>query len=171
MLADGPDDGASDGTVTPKLEKGKGKAAEHTSPQAMSPVEKPELGLTIPTAPAVTVTTHIVLGGVTFGASEVSALLFKAQSEMAVRNVKVTLFGEYDHCFSGEEFVVWLKMSVEGFKGSLDLAEEAARTLTEEYQALRRIGELGNKFDNLPSVFYQFRPKVGSDILQRLRMC
>ncbi|KAG8861445.1 hypothetical protein FRB96_002894 [Tulasnella sp. 330] len=160
MLADGPDDGASDGTVTPKLDKGKSKGAEHMSPQAMSPIGAPELGITIPAAPSVTVTTHIVLGGVTFGASEVSALLFKAQSEMAVRNVRVTLFGEYEHCFSGEEFVVWLKMNVEGFKGSLDLAEEAARTLTDDYQALRRIGELGNKFDNSPNVFYQFRPKA-----------
>ncbi|KAG9037564.1 hypothetical protein FRB95_005146 [Tulasnella sp. JGI-2019a] len=163
MLGDSTDDGTSDGTATPKLDKGKGKAADHASPEVMSPVvdQGPKnLAITIPSAPSVMVTTHIVLGGVTLAASEVSALLFKAQSEMTVRNVKVTLFGEYDHCFSGEEFVVWLKMSVDGFKGSLDLAEEAARTLTEEYQALRRIGELGNKFDNSPSVFYQFRPKA-----------
>ncbi|KAG8899596.1 hypothetical protein FRB99_006560 [Tulasnella sp. 403] len=155
------EDGQSDGTITPKLDKGKGKEVTD-SPNAMSPVDAPKqqevLSVKIP--PPVTVTTHIVLGGVSLPASDISALLFRAQNEMAVRTVKFTLLGEYEHCFSGEEFVDWLKVNVEGLHGNLDLATEAAKTLTEEYNALRRVGELGNKFDNSPSAYYQFRPKA-----------
>jgi hypothetical protein len=140
-------DSKSDGTITPKLDKGKER--EHASP------EKIQTDL-----PALSVTTHLVLGGASVSAVDRSALLFRAQQEIGLRTFKVPVLGEYEHCFTGEEFVVWLKDNLDGLKGSLDNAEEAARALTEEYNAVRKIGEIGNKFEALPNTFYQFRPKV-----------
>ena len=145
-------DGKSDGTITPKLDKGKER--EHASP------EKIQTDL-----PALSVTTHLVLGGASVSAVDMSALLFRAQQEIGLRSVKVPVLGEYEHCFTGEEFVVWLKDNLDGLRGSLDNAVEAAKALTEEYNAVRKIGELGNKFEDSPNAFYQFRPKVKRPVL------
>ncbi|KAG8916646.1 hypothetical protein FRC01_002944, partial [Tulasnella sp. 417] len=151
----------SDGTATPTatLDKGKGKEIVSDSPTALSPAQKnanlPELSVTIPKP-----STDIKFGEASLPASEVSALLFRAQQEIGVRTVKFTLLGEYEHCFTGEEFVVWLKTNVKELQGILDFAEAAAVALTQEHGVLRRIGELGNKFENSPKAFYQFRPKA-----------
>ncbi|KAG8979804.1 hypothetical protein FRB90_007907, partial [Tulasnella sp. 427] len=158
------DDGKSDGTATPTatVDKGKGKEIVSDSPTALSPAQQktglPELNVKIPENPKPS--TDIKFGEATLPATDVSTLLFRAQQEIAVRTVKYTLLGEYDHCFTGEEFVVWLKENIKELQGILDFAEEAAVALTEEYGALRRIGELGNKFENSPKAFYQFRPKA-----------
>ena len=56
--------------------------------------------------------------------------------------------------------MAWLLANVEGFGGSLDRAEDAARDLTERDDLLRRIGEFGNQFVHSDDAFYQFRPKV-----------
>lgn len=156
------DDGKSDGTATPTatLDKGKGKEIVSDSPTALSPAQAktnlPELSVSIPEKPS----TDIKFGEATLPAEDVSALLFRAQQEIGVRSVRFTLLGEYEHCFTGEEFVVWLKTNVKELQGILDFAEAAAVALTEEYGVLRRIGELGNKFENSPTAFYQFRPKA-----------
>jgi hypothetical protein len=47
-----------------------------------------------------------------------------------------------------------------GLGGSLDKAEEMARDLTEREGLLRRLGELGNSFEDSEEAFYQFRPKA-----------
>lgn len=161
---EGAEDGKSDGTATPTatVDKGKGKEIVSDSPQTLSPAQQnaglPALSVSIPDNPKPS--TDIKFGEASLPATDVSALLFRAQQEIGVRTVKFTLLGEYEHCFTGEEFVVWLKMNVKELQGILDFAEEAAVALTEEYGALRRIGELGNKFENSPNAFYQFRPKV-----------
>ena len=72
------------------------------------------------------------------------------------------MLGEYQECFSGEEFASWLNDNVKAFQGNLDHAEVAARVLTEKYNLLRRIGELGNDFENADDAFYQFRPRAFS---------
>lgn len=92
--------------------------------------------------------------------SAVSALLKRAAAELELRPLRVPLLGEYQDCFNGEDFVAWLNVSVPSFGGNLDTAEEAARELTEKYNLLRRIGELGNSFEHSDDAFYQFRPKV-----------
>lgn len=74
--------------------------------------------------------------------------------------MRFPLLGEYPDCFTGEEFVAWLNENVQGFGGSLDRAEDAAKELTERDNLLRRIGEFGNQFEHSDEAFYQFRPKV-----------
>jgi Domain found in Dishevelled, Egl-10, and Pleckstrin (DEP) len=101
-----------------------------------------------------------MLAGLSLSPSAVSQLLTRAASELPLRPVRFPLLGEYQGCFTGEEFVVWLQQNVEGFGGSLDRAEEAARDLAEREGLLRRLGEFGNQFEHSDDAFYQFRPKV-----------
>src|SRR5262249_7018273 len=102
----------------------------------------------------------MVVGGLALATSTVSALLSRAASEMPLRPIRVPVVGEYPDCFSGEEFVAWLRDNVEGFGGSIDRAEGAAKELTWRDYLLRRIGEFGNEFVLADDAFYQFRPKV-----------
>ena len=100
------------------------------------------------------------VAGVQMTPGEVSALMKQAKAELPLRAIRVPLLGEYQECFSGEEFASWLNEHVKAFGGDLDHAEVAARVLTEKYNLLRRIGELGNDFENADDAFYQFRPKA-----------
>ena len=102
----------------------------------------------------------MVLAGVPFSQAAVSQLLTRAAAELNLRSVRFPLLGEYNDAFTGEDFVAWLNRNVEGFEGSLDRAEEAARELTEREGLLRRLGELGNQFEDSDDAWYQFRPKV-----------
>jgi len=77
-----------------------------------------------------------------------------------LRPIRIPILGEYNNCFTGEEFVHWLNKDVQGFGGELDRAEQAARELTEREGLLRRIGDLGNAFEPADDAFYQFRPKA-----------
>jgi hypothetical protein len=152
-------------TSTPKIDKGKGKAVdEHeppmvASPPPMSPLLPPSQLIIEPSTPDES-PAPILLAGLSMQPSAVSALLTRAKAELPLRVVRVPLLGEYQDCFHGEEFVAWLNQNVQGFGGSLDKAEEAARDLTERDNLLRRIGELGNGFEHSDNAFYQFRPKV-----------
>jgi hypothetical protein len=103
----------------------------------------------------------MTFAGLAIMPSEVSQLLTRAAREMPLRPLRVPLMGEYSDCFTGEEFVAWLRDNVEGLGGSLDRAEEAARDMTERDNLLRRIGEFGNQFELSDDAFYQFRSKVG----------
>ena len=91
---------------------------------------------------------------------ELSSLLTRAKNDMNLRPVRFPLLGEYQDSFTGEEFASWLNNNVKGFDGNLDRAEDAAKDLTEKLNLLRRLGELGNAFENADDAFYQFRPKV-----------
>ena len=141
-----------------KLDKGKGKALDTTLPRAVSPLpmlppsESPVSPIASP---------PMTLAGLAIPPSAVSQLLTRAAREMPLRPVRVPVMGEYPDCFTGEEFVSWLRENVEGLGGSLDRAEDAARDMTERDNLLRRIGEFGNQFALSDDAFYQFRPKVG----------
>lgn len=152
--------------ASPKVDKGKGKASEDApavlmSPPPMSPALPPpkvEIRGSSPVPPLPP--PPILLAGLALPPAAVSDLLKRAAAEMPLRPVKFPIIGEYKDCFNGEEFVVWLVENVQGFGGSLDRAEEAARDLTERDGALRRVGEFGNAFENNEESYYQFRPKV-----------
>ncbi|KAH7097565.1 hypothetical protein BKA62DRAFT_591337, partial [Auriculariales sp. MPI-PUGE-AT-0066] len=155
-------------TPTQILDKGKGKAVdEHpASPLPMSP---PPMSPALPPARITSPTTAnlipppplpILLAEVSFQPAAVSALLLQAQQRLPLRAVRFPIIGEYQNVFSGEEFTTWLVENVPEFKGNLDVAEEAARELTERESALRRIGEFGNKFENSPEAYFQFRAKA-----------
>ena len=153
---------AQDSTTdtSPKLDKGKGKELDTTTlPRAVSPLpmlppsESPVQPMASP---------PMTLAGLALPPSAVSELLTRAAREMPLRPVRVPVMGEYPDCFTGEEFVSWLRENVEGLGGSLDRAEDAAREMTERDNLLRRIGEFGNQFALSDDAFYQFRPKVGS---------
>ncbi|KAF8661265.1 hypothetical protein AX16_001368 [Volvariella volvacea WC 439] len=141
----------------PKVDKGKGKATEEelASPLPMSPVPPK---IEIPEEPAPP--PPILLAGLAFSPAALSSLLSKAASEMPLRSVRFPIIGEYQDCFTGDEFVLWLKDNVQGFGGDLDRAEDAARELTERDNLLRRVGEFGNQFEDLDDAWYQFRPKA-----------
>jgi hypothetical protein len=145
----------------PKQDKGKGKAVE--SPVQMSP---PPLSPPLParkhsTDPLPPRLPHpILLAGIAFSPAALSALLKRAQQELPLRAVRLPIIGEYKDCFTGVEFVEWLQKSVEAFGDSEELAEEAAKDLTEDEGLLRRIGDLGNAFEPTEYAFYQIRPKV-----------
>ncbi|KAL0569314.1 Rho-GTPase-activating protein 8, partial [Marasmius crinis-equi] len=147
---------------SPKVDKGKGKAVDEpgpafiSSPTPMSPLLPPKVDIPAPPAPA----GELVLSGVPMPLSAVSHLLIRAANELNLRPVRFPLLGEYQDCFSGEEFVMWLKDNVPAFEGSLDRAEDAARILTEEQSLLRRLGEFGNAFEGADDAFYQFRSKA-----------
>ncbi|KAF8584019.1 hypothetical protein K439DRAFT_1653298 [Ramaria rubella] len=155
-------------------DKGKGKEVASSSPMAMSPPtmnpQLPELQHFTPT-PNVSIPrvespmpplppSPIILAGLPLSPQAVSQLLSRAVSELPLRKVRFPILGEYTDCFSGEEFVVWLKENVHDFGDSLDRAEDAARELTERDGALRRIGELGNRFENDKEAYFQFRQKA-----------
>ncbi|KAK1232125.1 Rho-GTPase-activating protein 8 [Marasmius sp. AFHP31] len=149
-------------TESPKVDKGKRKAVEDaappilSSPTPMSPLLPPKVDIPPPPSSA----GEMVLAGVPMPFSAVSQLLIRAANEINLRPVRFPLLGEYQDCFSGEEFVMWLKENVPAFEGSLDRAEDAAQTLTEHANLLRRVGEFGNAFEGADDAFYQFRPKA-----------
>ncbi|KAJ3908094.1 hypothetical protein F5879DRAFT_794340 [Lentinula edodes] len=149
---------------TPKVDKGKGKAVifeaspmQLNSPLPMSPPLPPRVDASpVPPMPA----EPVLLAGLSLPPAAISQLLTRAASELNLRPVRFPLLGEYKDCFTGEEFVAWLKDNVQGLGGSLDRAEQAAKDLTERDGLLRRIGELGNDFEHSEEAFYQFRPKA-----------
>ncbi|THH01772.1 hypothetical protein EW145_g6857, partial [Phellinidium pouzarii] len=151
---------------TPKVDKGKGKAVDEPprvllSPPPMSPTLPPprvDIRTTSPAPPHPA--PPILLAGLALPPAAVSDLLKRAASELRLRPVKFPIIGEYKDCFHGEEFVVWLVENVQGFGGSLDRAEDAAKDLTERDGLLRRVGEFGNAFESSDEAFYQFRPKA-----------
>lgn len=160
---------------TPRVDKGKGRAVDVGSagstpsriaspppldmPPAATKVTPPKLETDpVPTPPP----PPMDIAGVPMTPTEVSALLKKAKAELPLRPVRFPLLGEYQECFSGEEFAAWLKDNVKAFEGNLDHAEVAGRVLTEKYNLLRRLGELGNGFENADDAFYQFRPRAFS---------
>lgn len=156
---------AEDVETTPKLDKGKGKAVEISSPIALTPPTSPP---PVPptkaaAAPPPRALTPMLLAGISLSPAAVSALLRRAKDGLPLRPVRLPILGEYPDCFTGEEFVAWLKDNFEAFGGNLDLAEEAARELTEDENLLRRIGDLGNYFEPTSEAFYQFRTKVSND--------
>ena len=160
------DENAEEEKPLPKVDKGKGKevldAPVIHSPPPMSPLLPPsklERGESpMPAFPA----PPILLAGLSLPRAAISQLLAKAASDLDLRPVRVPLLGEYQDCFTGEEFVAWLNENVHGLGGSLDRAEEAARDLIEREGLLRRIGEFGNQFEHSDDAYYQFRPKVSS---------
>ncbi|GBE86582.1 predicted protein [Sparassis crispa] len=148
---------------TPRVDKGKGRAIEGAvsppsiaSPPPLSPPLPKLVTDPVPPAPA----PPMILAGISVPPADVSALLKRAKEELPLRAVRFPLLGEYQECFSGEEFATWLKENVESFGGDLDRAAFAARELTEKYKLLRRLGELGNDFENAPDAIYQFRSKA-----------
>ena len=150
-----------DGDKTPQMDKGKGRAIE--SPVQMSPTPLPPTSSArkasmdpLPPRPP----TPILLAGIAFSPAALSALLKRAQQELPLRAVRLPIIGEYKDCFTGEEFVNWLQKGVEAFGDSYELAEEAAKDLTEDEGLLRRIGGLGNAFEPTEDAIYQIRPKV-----------
>lgn len=149
--------------VSLKIDKGKARA---TDADSIPPVELPPpaalaklLTNPVPAAPAPT----IMLAGVPMQPVEVSALLTRAKAELPMRVQRFPLLGQYQDVFTGEEFTNWLIDNVKMFNGDVDRSVAAARVLTEKLNLLRRLGELGNDFDNAEDAYYQFRPKVGSE--------
>jgi hypothetical protein len=147
--------------LSPKLDKGKAKAVEEeglvASPPSLSPPLPPTKVMVDVKPPS---PIPIILSEISFPPAELSALLRRAAAELPLRPIRVPLLGEYPDCFSGDEFVNWLKDNVKGFEGNLDRAEDAAKELTEGEGLLRRIGEFGNNFEHSEEAYYQFRPKV-----------
>ncbi|KAH7929102.1 hypothetical protein BV22DRAFT_1057685 [Leucogyrophana mollusca] len=154
-----------EGKESPKVDKGKGRAVEPSSPvfAASPPPMSPPLPpakLDIASATSPVPEAPILLAGLSLPPSAISGLLTRAAAELPLRPVRFPLLGEYQDCFTGEEFVTWLNTNVAGFGGSLDTAEDAARDLTEREGLLRRIGEFGNQFEHSDESYYQFRPKA-----------
>ncbi|KIK60405.1 hypothetical protein GYMLUDRAFT_73852 [Collybiopsis luxurians FD-317 M1] len=164
LLSEEPEDTEKE---EPRVDKGKGKAVgleaaspmQLNSPLPMSPPLPPKVE--IPGSPVPPPAAEpMLLAGLSLPPAAVSRLLTKAAGELNMRSVRFPLLGEYKDCFTGEEFVAWLKDNVQGLGGSLDRAEQAAKDLTERDGLLRRIGELGNDFEHSDEAFYQFRPKA-----------
>ncbi|KXN86633.1 Rho-GTPase-activating protein 8 [Leucoagaricus sp. SymC.cos] len=158
---------ADDEKALPKVDKGKGKERatdfipQTASPPPMSPFAPPNRESDQTTSPtSIKPPQPILLAGLSLSPTAVSQILTRAAAELPLRPVRFPLLGEYQDAFTGEEFVTWLKDNVEGFGGSLDRAEEAAKDLTEEENVLRRLGELGNQFESSDDAFYQFRPRA-----------
>jgi len=101
----------------------------------------------------------MLLAGLSLPPAAISDLLSRASTELRLQSISFPIVGEYQ-CFTGEDFVAWLNVNVQGFGGSFERAEEAARELTERDGLLRRIGDIGNAFEPLDDAFYQFRPKA-----------
>ncbi|EJD48326.1 hypothetical protein AURDEDRAFT_61186 [Auricularia subglabra TFB-10046 SS5] len=161
------DDGEEEEAPRPSVDKGKGKAIEPQSPLPMSPPPMspplPPAKFSSSPAPANVIPPPplpMLLAGVSMQPADVSKMLLQAQTHLPLRSVRFPFLGEYQELFTGEEFATWLVENVPAFGGNLDLAEEAARELTERDNVLRRIGEFGNKFENSDDAFYQFRPKA-----------
>jgi hypothetical protein len=102
----------------------------------------------------------ILLAGLALSPAAISSLLLQASKELKTTTVKLPFIGDYKDCFTGADFVDFLRAKVPGFGDSVERAEEAARDLTEREGLLRRIGELGNAFEDSQAALYQFRPKV-----------
>ncbi|KAI6023560.1 hypothetical protein BKA83DRAFT_4261276 [Pisolithus microcarpus] len=143
-----------------KVDKGKGRATELSSPPPMSPPLPPAKLDTSPQSQPPAGPVPILMAGVPFSASAISTLLARAAAQMPLRPVRFPLLGEYSDCFSGAEFVEWLNKNVPAFEGNLDVSEEAARELIEREGILRRVGEFGNGFEHADDAYYQFRPKA-----------
>ncbi|KAH9935934.1 uncharacterized protein BXZ73DRAFT_89427 [Epithele typhae] len=159
--------------VTPKADKGKGRASDvgsggSTPKRMMSP---PPLDPPMPPArinpPRLTTDPvppppppPMDVAGVMMSPTEVTTMLKKAKESLDLRPIRFPLLGEYQDAFSGEEFATWLKENVKEFNGNLDHAEVAGRILTEKFNLLRRIGDLGNDFENADDAFYQFRARA-----------
>ncbi|KAH8116279.1 hypothetical protein DFH11DRAFT_1828006 [Phellopilus nigrolimitatus] len=161
----GRDSTENEEKALPKLDKGKEKAVEDSavmiSPPPMSPALPPPVldvrgDSPVPPHPP----PPILLAGLALPPVAVSDLLKRAATELPLRPVKFPILGEYKDCFNGEELVVWLVDNVQGFGGSLDRAEDAAKDLTEREGVLRRVGEFGNAFESNDEAFYQFRSKA-----------
>ena len=152
------------GPGTPKIDKGKGRAVDPepvlASPPPMSPALPPPRLATNPVPPPPA--PPILVAGVAFAHEELSALMTRAKTELPLRAVRFPLLGEYQDAFTGEEFTMWLRENVKQFEGDLDRTEEAAKELVERQGLLRRLGELGNEYENADDAFYQFRAKVYS---------
>ena len=110
----------------------------------------------------------VLLAGLPFTHQQISMLLSRAKAGMSLRPVRFPILGEYQDCFTGEDFVAWLLENVPDFQKDPDIVLVAARELTEREDLLRRLGEFGNKFDNTSDVYYQFRPKVLYDLSQNV---
>ena len=158
----------SDEKEKPKVDKGKGKAVEEssdsiirTSPPPLSPELSPaNLVVKTPSSPLLPEPPEpIFLAGLSLPAAAVSDLLTRASSELTLQSIRFPILGEY-YCFTGDQFATWLHENVQGFGGSFDRAEQAARELTERDGLLRRIGDFGNAFELSDDAFYQFRPKA-----------
>ena len=67
------------------------------------------------------------------------------KTELPLRPIRFPLLGEYQDCFSGLEFVDWIKANVKGLNGDEERAFVFAQELTEREGALRRLGEFGRK--------------------------
>ncbi|KZS94423.1 hypothetical protein SISNIDRAFT_42434 [Sistotremastrum niveocremeum HHB9708] len=145
---------------TVKLDKGKGK--EVVPPEnPLPPVPPAKIEIRIPESPEPEEEpSPISISGLSFPPSAVIDLLARAREDLRLRPVRFPIIGEYQDCFTGEEFTIWLKESLQGLGGSFARAEDAARDLTETYGALRRVGELGNRFESTTDAWYQLRPKV-----------
>ncbi|KAF8273068.1 hypothetical protein EI94DRAFT_1795447 [Lactarius quietus] len=158
----------SDDKEGPKLDKGKGKAVEEPSSSLFTPSPPPLTPPLTPTslgikAPPPTATPGhsepMLLAGLSMLPAAVSDLLLRASAELKLQTISFPIVGEYQ-VFTGEDFVAWLNVNVQGFGGSFERAEEAARELTERDGLLRRIGDMGNAFEPLDDAYYQFRPKA-----------
>ncbi|KAH7335300.1 hypothetical protein B0J17DRAFT_669538 [Rhizoctonia solani] len=130
-----------------KIDKGKGRA---TSPLLRSHLhhlcEQP-----LP---------PVLLAGLALTPAALSALLLQASKELKTTTVKLPFIAEYRDCFTGADFVDFLKTKLPGLGDNVERVEEAARDLTERENLLRRIGELGNAFEDSQAALYQFRPKA-----------
>ena len=152
-------------TFLPKLDKGKGKEVETDldkqgevdSPPPMSPIPPPK---DLPPSAGSLQPQAFIFAGLPFTPVSISQLLLKAAGDLPLRPVRFPLLGEYQDAFTGDEFVAWLKGNVAGLDGNLDKADEMARDLTEREGLLRRLGELGNQFEDSEEAFYQFRPRA-----------
>ncbi|KDR65726.1 hypothetical protein GALMADRAFT_260135 [Galerina marginata CBS 339.88] len=146
----------------PKVDKGKGREIveepeDLASPPPMSPMPPPK---ELPGSNQSQMPQLILLAGLSMSPAAVSQLLTRAAAELPLRPVRFPLLGEYQDAFTGDEFVAWLRENVQGLGGSLDRAEEAAKDLTQREGLLRRLGELGNLFEDSEDAFFQFRPKA-----------
>ncbi len=158
-------DAEEKGFGTPKIDKGKGRAIDGDEPVLASP---PPLSPPLPPAKLATnpvpplPAPPIVVSGVSFTPDELSGLLARAKAELPLRPVRFPLLGEYQDAFTGEEFTAWLRENVKPFEKNIDRAEDAAKELVEKQGLLRRLGELGNEYEDADDAFYQFRPKVST---------
>jgi hypothetical protein len=151
-------DAGSDHAPSP-VDKGKGRAIDQepeltASPPPLSPALPPTLAIVPPTLEP------LLLAGLPFSPSAIASMLTEAKGALPLRPVRFPILGEYKDCFSGEDFVTWLRENVQPFDKNLDIATAAAKDLTERENLLRRIGELGNAFEGADDAFFQFRPQV-----------
>lgn len=124
----------------------------------MSPAMPPKLEIP---APATSQSlSPILLAGLALSPAAVTALLTQASKELKTTTLKLPLIGDYKDCFTGADFVDFLRAKVPGLGDSVERAQEAARDLTEREGLLRRVGELGNAFEDSQAALYQLRPKV-----------